>query len=372
MDGSGLGKGGAMQNVLQSGSPRVLNAYRVGMMLKEAEPDAALLFQTAALNRAVLFKDIHTEKTQGGESKVRVGTKVYVPFDGANPSDGGMTVFFSRYTFMNAIRELVDISDPRRKEELAADMAVLELLDTLPTFAPFLVRDCFERANLKINPAYCMIPEDEWKAIQLYIRTRLEQILVSVSGGPSAARKSAMDKLVDKLWDLKDIPALQGLATAFGLDPATCLDTFYGWKGILYFAYAFQDLRDEIYAMLGWFDKWNDLAPVVASAYRPELKATCLAGRTGVARLLNQVERTLTEYEHSFDELFVSGTGPQRFVKFLGHASDHFRTCGAGLGLLQHTHELWDRATRPFPNRRPNAEVLTQVLTSTADIVGGA
>jgi hypothetical protein len=91
--------------------------------------------------------------------------------------------------------------------------------------------------------------------------------------------------------------------------------------------------------------------------------------RSGIAQLLSQVETTLEEYDHSFDELFVSAVGPQRFVRFLGNAHDHFRTCGAGIGLLQHVYELWDRSTRPFPQRHTNGDSLTQVLSATSDIL---
>ncbi len=95
-----------------------------------------------------------------------------MPFDGEHPEEGGMTVFFSKYTLQNSMRELVDLSDKHRADDLVEDIDVLTHLDTLPTFAPFLVKDLFDRKSIVADPLYCIIPEDEWAAIQAYIRGR--------------------------------------------------------------------------------------------------------------------------------------------------------------------------------------------------------
>ena len=359
----------SVQNILRSGSPRVLKVVDIAAELKRAGPDPALLFRTTALNRSVLFKDLHAPNAGDGDTRMRVGTKIYVPFDGNHLEDGGMTVFFSRYTFANAMRDMVDMGDKQRQADLAADIAILDTLNSLPTFAPFLVKDCFSRNAIKADPLYSAIPEDEWKAIQEHIRGRFSQILCAVSGGAANSKQAAMDKLIDKLWDLKDIPALEGLAAAFGLDPSNCVETFYSWKGILYFAWVFTEVRETTYEMLGWIDNWHNLITVYPPNQRAAPKEGFEHARRAISKMLNRVETTLTEYDHAFDELFVSGSGPHRFVKFLASASDHFQTCGAGLGLLQHAYEVWNNSTRAFPERKATADATTHVLQAIEDII---
>ena len=376
MDGGGKSgrASSSVQQILQSGSPRVLNASRVAAQLKLQEvPQGgaapALLFKTTALNRSVLFKELHQQTpAEGNADRMMVGTKIYVPFDGAHPEEGGMTVFFSKYTFKNAMRELVDLSDKQRSADLDGDIEVLSHLDTLPTFAPFLVKDLFDRKSIVADPLYSVVPEDEWAAIQAYIRGRFGQILTAVTGGAST-RKAAMDSLIDKLWDLKDIPALKGLAAAFGLDPEDSLEIFYAWKGILYFAWVFTGVREQVFELVGWLDTAPALLNAFLPSQRAEPKAAFDKARPSVAKMLNRVEAVLTEYDHAFEELFVTGSGPHRFITFLKAASQHFQTCGAGLGLLQHSYETWNSSTQRFPSRQANAETITHVLQAILDIV---
>jgi hypothetical protein len=370
MDGGGKAghASSSVKRILQSGSPRVLNASRVAAQLKLREEPQALLFKTTALNRSVLFKELNQQNLAEGDNRMTVGTKVYVPFDGEHPEEGGMTVFFSKYTFQNAMRELVDLSDKQRAADLNTDIEVLTHLDILPTFAPFLVKDLFDRKAITADPLYCVIPEDEWVAIQAYIRGRFGQILTAVAGG-AQTKQAAMDSLIDKLWDLKDIPALKGLAAAFGLDPEDSVEIFYAWKGILYFAWVFTAVREQVFELIAWFDT----APVLLNAFLPnrraEPKAALEKARRAVSRMQNRVESVLTDYDHAFEELFVTGSGPHRFITFLKGASEHFQTCGAGLGLLQHGYEVWDSSTKRFPNRLANDETITQVLQAILDIM---
>ncbi len=334
-------------------------------------PEAVPLFRTPALNRSVLFKDLHAPGVEEGCPRIRVGTKIYIPFDGAHPADGGMTVFFNRHSFDNAMRDLVDLGEPQRRADLVTDMMTLEFLDTLPTFAPFLVRDCFEHYRIPADPLFSAVSEDEWKAIRDHIRSRFAQILSAVSGGVPHGPHSAMDRLIDKLWDLKDLPALEGLAAAFGLDPAHCARTFYAWKGILYFTWVSTEIRRAVGEMLAWLENTRPLLALYPLKDRANSRLELAHAHRLVEKMLGHVETVFTEYDDAFGELFVSGSGPQRFVKFLEAAHDHFQVCGAGLGLLQHAHEVWNNATRPFPARRSIPEATTHVLQAIKDIMPG-
>ena len=79
-------------------------------------------------------------------------------------------------------RKLHRIAAETRSEALEADANILERLDTLPTFAPFLLRDLFSRAQIAVDPKYTEIPEAEWQEIRSFIRERFKQVLSAVSG----------------------------------------------------------------------------------------------------------------------------------------------------------------------------------------------
>ena len=79
---------------------------------------------------------------------------------------------------------------------------------------------------------------------------------------------------------------------------------------------------------------------------------------------LKTVEAILAEYDRAFGDLFVRSAGSQRFINFLSNAPDHFNSCGVGIGILQHAHEVWDRLTDSFPERRASYQVLDEVLNA--------
>jgi hypothetical protein len=350
---------------LQSGSPRVINCLRIFTELNLAERDEQpkFLFHTPILNKCVIFKDLYAVEGSLGMTKaIRVGTKLYIPFDMNRLGDGGHTFFYSRREFMTIMAEFIDLSDTKRRDALVADSQVLELLDRLPTFAPFLVRCSFERAQIEVDPLYLNIPETEWEEIRCFIRERFRQILSAVNGQKTAATTDALERLLDKLWDMNDVPTLEALALAFGLPAANCLERFDAWKGTLYFCWAFETLQKAIFEMGSWLLEWPHLALAYPPNMRSGAKVKFKALHDDVFQQLRGVEVILSEYERAFNDLFVHGAGPERFIKFLSEAPSRFSACGVGIGMLQHAHEVWDRLTETFPQRQASYQVLDEVI----------
>jgi len=371
LDSSGIGGSSTARRTniisyfLQSGSPRVLNCLRAGDRIADAKDDLEhkLLFRTPILNKIVIFKDLRqVAKGYGSGKEFRVGTKIYLPFNGSRLAEGGQTFFFDRREFMRIMGDVVDTSNPERRQALEADAHVLELIDTLPTFAPFLLRDLFERSQVVCDSLYCDIPESEWQEIRAFIRERFRQILSAVTGESASETRHALDRLLDKLWDLTDIPALEGLAAAFGLPTTECVERFHAWKGTLYFCWIFETLQRAILDMGSWLNDWPRLVLAYPPMFRNAAKSRFQALQTDLFRHLRNVELILSEYERAFNDLFVHGSGPQRFIKFLSEAQTHFTDCGTGIGMLQHAHEVWDRLTESFPNRQANFEVLDEII----------
>jgi hypothetical protein len=374
-DASGLGGGSASKpsrrtNIiayfLHSGSPRVFNCLRLARSVVDATPEGQkpqLLFQTPILNKIVIFKDLHsTDSGYSSARAVRVGTKIYLPFDEKRLDDGGLTFFFDRREFMKMLGEFVDLSNPVARETLSADVRILEVLDALPTFAPFLVRDSFEQSSIVADPLYVAIPESEWEEIRAFIRDRFRQILAAVGGGGKVETQDALNRLLDKLWDMTDVPVLESLAVAFGLPKAGCMERFYAWKGTLYFCWAFETLQKAIFEMGSWLNDWPRLVSVYPPPVREGAKAKFQALHTELFQQLRGVEVILSEYERAFNDLFVHNAGPQRFIRYLTEAPTKFSDCGTGIGILQHAHEMWDRLTEPFPNRQASYTVLDEVI----------
>jgi hypothetical protein len=358
-----------IKHCLQSGSGRVLSC--LGVTNRLAAGDPGLMFRTPILNQTILIKEALLQRERHGALEgARVATKLYLPFDGANPLEGGRTVFFGQRTFDAAMTELLDLSHEPRRKALEFDKIVLRTLDELPTLAPFLLKDKLERAGLAVSPLYFEIADQEWNEIRRYIRDRFRLILDRVVGGHGTA--AALERLIDALWDLQDTRALENLAKAFGLPSLDAPEIFYSWKGVLYFAWEYARAKRRVHEMLRWFLEMPRLLPRFPAALRPDVERAMTGLQAQLVSVLKTVEDELGEYEGAFNELFLDGKGSTRFTGFLRRSRAVFQAVGGGVGQLQHASEIWDELTRSFPRRQVNYEVILELEVGVGDVVSRA
>jgi hypothetical protein len=356
----------SLNYLLASGSSRVLNASQISFGLKKNGDAKGLLFQTAILNQCIFFKELMQADAPVG-SFTRVGTKVYVPFNREKPDEGGNTFFYAPSSLVKILSSVIDLSDPVRRAMAEADGAILAQLDELPTFAPFLLRECFERAHIEADPIYSTISPEEWDEIRLFIRKRFQQILEAVTGG--AATQQSLEHLLDKLWDLNDRSMLESLAGAFGLPKSNCAETFYAWKGILYFSWLSVSLKDDVEKLSEWLLEWKVLTKSCPSQSRAQMVSDLQKIRKQVLSEMAKIDHIQSEYDEAFDELFVKKTGPHHFLQFLGNAPSYFHAFGGAIGTLQHAVEVWSNLTAGFPDRVPSNEILDEVTIVLQDIL---
>jgi hypothetical protein len=356
-----------IKHCLKSGSGRVLNCLRVAQSLPADDP--TLLFRTRLLNNTILIKEPLIQRdAEGPYEGAKVGTKLYLPFDPDAVLDGGRTVFFGQRGFDAAMAELLDLTVPARRQAMEMDRKVLRVLDELPTFAPFLLKDKLERAGIAASDQYYEISLEEWSEIRRYIRDRFRLILDKVVGG--VGTQDALERLIDALWDLNDQPALENLAKAFGLPSMDASEIFYSWKGVLYFAWEYERAKPRVHEMLRWFLDTQKMLGRFPAASRPMLERALQDVQSRLVQILKIVEDNLGEYQLGFNELFLEGRGSSRFTTFLRRSRTYFHTVGSSVGQLQHAAEIWDALTRSFPRRHATLEAVLDLEATLADLLG--
>ena len=139
--------------MLDTGSPRVYNCNEMTRRVTEQYPEnTPVFFRTKALNNIVVIKDTvpESERRLLGSS---VGTKLYFPFNEQDIYEGGRTIFLHGKGVDRAIEDYCG-EGAITKESLAADRAILNVLNQLPSLDPFLMKDAFLRAGIDIHEAY--------------------------------------------------------------------------------------------------------------------------------------------------------------------------------------------------------------------------
>src|SRR4051812_7510007 len=99
------------------------------------------MFKSPVLNGAVILKHrLRSDEIELFNGITRNATKLIVPFDRADLSLGGRTVFVNEKGWMPVLEELRGGS-----EEMLRDVEILEAVNELPSLDPFLLREHLKR-----------------------------------------------------------------------------------------------------------------------------------------------------------------------------------------------------------------------------------
>jgi hypothetical protein len=340
----------SLQAVLTSGSSRVLNCAAVYERLRAAESTGQALFRTRVLNASVLIKD-----TPGADVRLtgvpadrnrrrRVGTKIYLPYDSRNIYAGGLTVFYGTRDFEAALANILDLRTNETRDAFTLDCYVLDLIDNVPSVSPFLLRDKFLQRRVASSPLYFDVPAEEWAEIDQFVRSKLLLIARSVYGGADSSSREQVDRLLQLLWDLTDREELRQLGRIFRIPDEEILDTFFAWKGVIFYEYEHSRRKEAIYGLLRWLEhQKNALDPRQKRDAAVQVLIVNLAQR--ISKVLVAIEGKLTHYQEAFNELFLKRADYDPFFEFLSGAQTYFQSIGIGLARLDHLTEIWERGT---------------------------
>src|SRR5262245_57015172 len=127
--------------IRESGSTaRVLNLPLIFERFGETEDYLAKpLFRNRRLNRALIIKHAlrpHERELVWGAAAS--ATKVILPYAASELSLGGVSFLIGERKFERILRETAVYTS---EEDFVADVALLQVLDKLPSFDPFLLRE---------------------------------------------------------------------------------------------------------------------------------------------------------------------------------------------------------------------------------------
>ena len=142
----------------EASSARVLDLATLAAEKPTDEDYAAKpMFLHPVLNRAILVKHNGSLIDSDPFAPRRLGaTKVIFPFDVFDLDLGGQYMFVDQADFLSLINRHLDYDEP---DQLERDVAVLRMLDKLPTLDPFLVRGILAHQQIDVGRCYYRLTE---------------------------------------------------------------------------------------------------------------------------------------------------------------------------------------------------------------------
>jgi len=263
-------------------------------------------------------------------------TKILIPIDNEDLKAGAHYAFVGQRDF-EAVMQSAFGDDLRPGTR---DRIVLDLIDSLPSLDPFLLREQLRRHEIEPARVYFGISEADIQRMFDFVRGEITS-LVSLSSKDGAAGASAAGagRLVEKLLSSRPEDGFEPLKETLKLSDKEYLDGVFAWRGFLYYKWQLAELGGAIGDVAV---EISGIAPrgardPEASQYLPEARQRI---RTTVGQTIARVQTLLDVYDAAYQGL-TEGGKPMGFRDFLLTAPSMFTELGECLGGVQHIISFW-------------------------------
>jgi len=294
------------------------------------------LFKSKRLNRSVLLKHSPRPHERNLFTRPRqCATKIVVPFAASDLRLGGASFMVDQIGFEKTLRDSVGgYTEP---EECTRDIELLRLLDGLPSFDPFLMRERLRQSGFEPSRCYFDVSEADVARMRAFVGGEIAQLvgLAFANGNASARELSA--RMADKLMTDETAKSLDPLRETLRLSGEEYREGVFAWKGFLYYKWLLGDLTPQLDNL--------KVAILAARVVRPssEDRKLIVEMRGRIVSYLDaaaaKVNEALGGYANAFAAL--SEGKPTAFRDFLLQAPALFIPIGEAIGVIRHIESFW-------------------------------
>lgn len=340
---------------------RVLNLHQIGASnARNPQHLEKPLFLCPAINHAFLFKHgLKSDEKYLFSYSRAVVTKLVIPFDCSDLSAGGQAIFVDQRGYADTLRAAGNYSS----EMFDRDSYVIRLLNAIPTFDPFLLRDRLLNDKITVSPSYFVISQGDRDRMHNFASAELAKLVTNPSandpGSPHERLVSAM--LASEVGD-----TLEPLRAILDLAGDDFRDGIFSWRGFLYYKWSMDNF-------------WPDVMPVLREIREVQPRGSQTPDQrvfldrirkiiiASVRDAGNEVSKALSHYNRAFGDL-VANQSAKHFRDFLLSAPLMFLELGEQLGAISHIVSFWRHR---FPKGSQNVVEAAELVAILQDFATG-
>jgi hypothetical protein len=345
---------------LQSSASTARTLNLVGVWARHGEDEdyrTNPFFRCPLLNRCFVVKhrlrpnerDLFTD----GRSNA---TKIILPIDISDLRSGARSFFIGQRGYMEVLEDLLGSVGTTTQ----VDIDLLELLDTLPSLDPFLMRERLKKAGFSPARCYFDITDADMAKMFEFVRREITPLIGMSFDGQDAAINDKTAKLAQKILADASDADLEPLRMGMGLDKATFEEGIFCWKGFIYYKWVMGELAPHVRPVI---DEITAVKPTGPSNSEDKATIAACKGRLvkGVTTACDTVRSTLKIYDDAYAGLTKRGE-PTAFRNFLMMAPSLFYELGERLAAVQHVVSFWKFRFPPGQRAKPTSEELADIL----------
>lgn len=322
--------------VRSSGSTaRVLNLALVFERYGQTEDYAKRpMFKNPRLNRALILKHALRKGEKGRFSRpVTTATKIILPYSATELRLGGVSLLMGETNFESLLSQAIGGED---RAAFAADLAQLQLLDSLPSFDPFLMRERLRAMGVEPARCYFDLSDADIERMRVFVSGEIAQ-LVNRAFGAGRTTSDVARRLADKLMTDESAKSLDPLRETLHLSEQDYTEGVFAWKGFLYYKWLMAEFAPQLEAFRPHFAACRIIGVDTAERQHFAMQRKEFLARIDI--VVERIKETLHEYDEAFSGL--SGADPMQFRAFLFKAPSLFIALGEAVGVIKHIYSHW-------------------------------
>jgi hypothetical protein len=288
--------------VESASTARVLNLLATHRRLGD-DPDLlkAPFFANKLLNRGIILKHrVRPHEAAHFGAPRSNATKILIPIDTADLRSGARTVFVGQKDFDRVVRSVFG-------EDLtpgSADRRILDLIDGLPSFDPFLLREHLRASDVTPAPGYFGISDADAQRMFDFVREEI-MALVTLSSGGGGLQANAT-RLAEKLLSSAPDGGFEPLRTTLKLSDEEYVDGVFSWRGFLYYKWMLGDLARPMGEVMMEITQIQSRGPKdpEAAAYIPDAKSRI---QMAMGQAASNVQALIAVYDKAYAGLTRDG-----------------------------------------------------------------
>jgi hypothetical protein len=293
------------------------------------------LFSNQRLNSCVIMKHALRASERSIFNSMRMNaTKIVFPFAKEDLGLGGESLFVGEPDFARKLSYKIGAGDPMR---IQGDLDTLKLIDSLPSFDPFLMRERLRQSGKEAARCYFDISTADTTRMQQFVSSQIAALVEMAFAGAMPAARELSVRLADKLMTDETAQSLDPLRATLRLSGDEYREGVFAWKGFLYYKWVVSE----------WGSRMPDLARSVlgariVNAQRDDLTNINTARQSIVKVMgatMKRVQNALGEYDTAFQ--FLQEGKPTAFRDFLLSAPSMFIGIGEAVGIIKHIDSFW-------------------------------
>ena len=317
-------------------SARVLNLSAIH---RKNPADPALIeapfFSHRLLDRSIILKHrLRPHEYSMFATPKPTATKLLIPIDNEDLRAGAHYAFVGQRDFDEVVQSMFG-KDFRPGSR---DRIVLDLIDSLPSLDPFLLREQLRRHDIEPARVYFGITDADIQRMFEFVRGEIAS-LVALSSQEGSSAATGAGRLVEKLLSSRPEDGFEPLKVTLKLSDKEYLDGVFAWRGFLYYKWQLEELRGVVGQVA------MEIAAIAPRGPRDPDATQYLPGarqriHNTVGQALSRVQALLDVYNKAYASL-TEGGKPMGFRDFLLTAPSMFTELGECLGGIQHIISFW-------------------------------